>query len=83
MAPAAPRSAVGTVFFTLTAAATLTGWTPRHTAPRAAVLGGSHAVLPAGALALGDLHGAGLPAVHGGAALAGIASAPSPRGHCA
>ncbi|MER6314984.1 MFS transporter [Streptomyces sp. NPDC001581] len=73
VAPTAPPSAGGMVFFTLTAAATLTVWTLRRTAPRTAVTGGSLAVLPAGALALGGLHGAGLPAVYGGAALAGIA----------
>ncbi|MFF3677791.1 MFS transporter [Streptomyces sp. NPDC002120] len=73
VAPAAPQSAGGMVFFTLTAAATLTVWTLRRTRPRIAVTGGSLAVLPAGALALGGLHGAGLPAVYGGAALAGIA----------
>ncbi|MGW4686594.1 MFS transporter [Streptomyces sp. NPDC004244] len=73
VAPAAPRAVGGMVFFTLTAAATLAVWALRRTAPYAAVTGGSLAVVPAGALALGGLHGAGLPAVYGGAALAGIA----------
>ncbi|WP_405834561.1 MFS transporter [Streptomyces sp. NBC_00105] len=73
VAPAAPQAAGGMVFFTLTAAATLTVWTLRRTAAHIAVTGGSLVVLPAGALALSGLHGAGLPAVHGGAALAGIA----------
>ncbi|WP_438309858.1 MFS transporter [Streptomyces sp. HUAS TT3] len=73
VAPAAPRAVGGMVFFTLTTAATLAVWALRRTAPYAAVTGGSLAVVPAGALALGGLHGAGLPAVYGGAALAGIA----------
>ncbi|MFK0257907.1 MFS transporter [Streptomyces sp. NPDC090445] len=73
VAPAAPQAAGGTVFLTLTAAATVTVWLLRRTAPYAAVTGGSLAVVPAGALALAGLHGAGLPAVHGGAALAGVA----------
>ncbi|MFJ3727217.1 MFS transporter [Streptomyces sp. NPDC090045] len=73
VAPAAPQAAGGMVFFTLTAAATLTVWTLRRTAAHTAVTGGSLAVLPAAALALSALHGGGLPAVHGGAALAGIA----------
>lgn len=73
VAPGAPQTAGGLVFFTLTAAATLTVWALRRTAPRAAAIGGSLAVVPAAALTLSGLHGAGLPAVHGGAALAGIA----------
>ncbi|MGC2998216.1 MFS transporter, partial [Streptomyces sp. G35A] len=40
---------------------------------RTAATGGSLAVVPATALTLSGLHGAGLPAVHGGAALAGVA----------
>ncbi|MEU5088500.1 MFS transporter [Streptomyces sp. NPDC021356] len=73
VAPGAPQTAGGMVFFTLTAAATLTAWTLRRTAARTVAAGGSLAVVPAGALTLGGLHGAGLPAVYGGAALAGIA----------
>ncbi len=61
------------VFFVLTAAATLTVWTLRRTAPRDAATGGSLAVIPSAALSLLGLHGAGLPAVYGGAALAGVA----------
>ncbi|MFI9546690.1 MFS transporter [Streptomyces sp. NPDC052016] len=73
VAPGAPQTAGGMVFFTLTAAAALTVWTLRRTAPHAAATGGSLAVIPAAALTLSGLHGAGLPAVYGGAALAGIA----------
>ncbi|WP_214412015.1 MFS transporter [Sphaerisporangium fuscum] len=73
VAPGTGQAARGMVFFTLTAAAALTVWTLRRTAPRAAVTGGSLTVVPAAALTLGGLHGAGLPAVYGGAALAGIA----------
>jgi MFS family permease len=73
VAPGASQAAGGMVFFVLTAAATLTVWTLRRTAPRAAATGGSLAVIPSAALSLLGLHGAGLPAVYGGAALAGIA----------
>ncbi|MFI0806390.1 MFS transporter [Streptomyces echinatus] len=73
VAPGAPQAAGGMVFFTLTAAATLTVWILRRTAPYAAATGGSLAVVPAAALTLSGLHGAGLPAAYGGAALAGIA----------
>nr|BFD87377.1 MFS transporter [Streptomyces sp. Xyl84] len=73
VAPGAPQEAGGMVFFTLTAAATVTVWTLRRAAPRAVAAGGSLAVLPAGALTLSALHGAGLPALYGGAALAGTA----------
>ncbi|MEU8972146.1 MFS transporter [Streptomyces monashensis] len=73
VAPGAPQTAGGLVFFTLTAAAALTVWTLRRTAPQVAATGGSLAVVPATALTLSGLHGAGLPAVYGGAALAGIA----------
>ncbi|MFJ5035689.1 hypothetical protein ACIQB5_48635 [Streptomyces sp. NPDC088560] len=52
-------------------AATLTVWTTRRTAPHVAATGGSPAVIPATALTLSGVHGAGLPAVHGGAAMAG------------
>ncbi|MFF4173291.1 MFS transporter [Streptomyces sp. NPDC001744] len=72
-APGASQAAGGMVFFVLTAAATLTVWTLRCTAPRAAATGGSLAVVPAAALSLLGLHGSGLPAVYGGAALAGVA----------
>ncbi|MFJ9589072.1 MFS transporter [Streptomyces acidicola] len=71
--PGASQAAGGMVFFTLTAAAALTVWALRRTAPHTAVTGGSLAVVPAAALTLSGLHGAGLAAVHGGAALAGIA----------
>lgn len=73
VAPGAPQAAGGMVFFTLTAAAALTVWTLRRTAPHTAATGGSLAVIPAAALTLSGLQGAGLPAVYGGAALAGIA----------
>ncbi|WP_180686101.1 MFS transporter [Streptomyces gossypiisoli] len=73
VAPGAPQAAGGMVFFTLTAAAALTVWTLRRTAPHVAATGGSLAVIPAAALTLRGLHGDGLPAVYGGAALAGIA----------
>jgi len=73
VAPGASQAAGGMVFFTLTAAATLTVWTLRRTAAHTAATGGSLAVVPATALTLSGLHGAGLPAVYGGAALAGIA----------
>ncbi|WP_406430850.1 MFS transporter [Streptomyces sp. NBC_00631] len=73
VAPDAPQAAGGMVFFTLTAAATLTVWTLRRTAPHTAATCGSLAVVPATALTLSGLHGAGLPAVYGGAALAGVA----------
>jgi MFS family permease len=73
VAPGAPQAAGGMVFFTLTAAAALTVWTSRRTAARTAATGGSLAVVPAAALTLSGLHGAGLPAVYGGAALAGVA----------
>jgi hypothetical protein len=73
VAPGASQAAGGMVFFTLTAAAALTVWTLRRKAPHTAAGGGSLAVVPAAALTLSALHGAGLPAVYGGAALAGIA----------
>ncbi|MFH8980479.1 MFS transporter [Streptomyces varsoviensis] len=73
VAPDAPQAARGMVFFTLSATAALTVWTLRRRAPRATLTGGGLAVLPAAALTLTGLHGAGLPAVYGGAALAGIA----------
>ncbi|MEU1131258.1 MFS transporter [Streptomyces sp. NPDC005900] len=69
----ASQTAGGLIFFVLTAAATLTVWTLRSTAPRPAATGGSLAVIPSAALSLLGLHGAGLPAVYGGAALAGVA----------
>ncbi|MFH9574406.1 MFS transporter [Streptomyces sp. NPDC017454] len=73
VAPGASQAAGGMVFFVLTAAATLTVWILRRTAPRVAAAGGSLAVIPSAALSLLGLHGAGLPAVYGGAALAGVA----------
>jgi MFS family permease len=73
VAPDTPQAARGMVFFTLSAAAALTVWTLRRTTPFAAAIGGCLAVLPAAALTLSGLHGAGLPAIYGGAALAGIA----------
>ncbi|MFD9684753.1 MFS transporter [Kitasatospora sp. NPDC059088] len=72
-APEAPQAARGMVFFTLSATATLTVWALRRADPRTAVTLGCLAVLPAAPLALAGLHGAGAPAVHGGAALAGAA----------
>ncbi|MGW0819431.1 MFS transporter [Streptomyces viridiviolaceus] len=73
VAPDAPLAAGGMVFFTVSAAAALTVWTLRRTAPFAAATGGALAVIPSAALSLLGLHGAGLPAVYGGAALAGVA----------
>ncbi|MFF1904559.1 MFS transporter [Kitasatospora sp. NPDC058218] len=73
VAPDAPQAARGMVFFTLSAAAALTVRALRRTAPLATAIGGCLAVPPAAALTLSGLHGAGLPAVYGGAALAGIA----------
>ncbi|WP_433541832.1 MFS transporter [Streptosporangium sandarakinum] len=73
VAPDAPQAVGGMVFFTLTAAATLTVWTLRRTAPHRITAGGSLAVIPAAALTVSGLHGTGLPAVYAGAALAGVA----------
>ncbi|MCI0385451.1 MFS transporter [Streptomyces sp. CNQ085] len=73
VAPDAPQAARGMVFFTLSATAALTVWALRRRTPRATAIGGCISVLPAAALTLSGLHGTGLPAVHGGAALAGIA----------
>ncbi|WP_329576097.1 MFS transporter [Kitasatospora sp. NBC_01250] len=73
VAPDAPQAARGLVFFTLSAAAALAVWTLRGAAPLATAIGGCLSVLPAALLTLSGLHGAGLPAVYGGAALAGIA----------
>ncbi|WP_152436752.1 MFS transporter [Nocardiopsis xinjiangensis] len=72
-APEAPQAALGMVFFALSATAALTVWALRRRPPRATAIGGCLCVLPAAALTLSALHGAGLPAVYGGAALAGIA----------
>lgn len=83
VAPDAPQAARGMVFFTLSAAAALTVWTVRRTDPLAATTGGCLSVLPAALLTLSGLHGAGLPAVYGGAALAASPSAPCPKGRCA
>ncbi|MCG0283551.1 MFS transporter [Streptomyces sp. PSAA01] len=73
VAPGTPRTAGGMVFFTVSAAAALTVWTLRRTAPATAATGGCLAVIPSAALSLGALHGAGPLALFGGAALAGIA----------
>ncbi|MEO6088233.1 MAG: MFS transporter [Umezawaea sp.] len=73
VAPDAPQAARGMVFFTLSATAALTVWALRRRPPRATAIGGCLSVLPAAALTLSGLHGAGLPAVYGGAVLAGIA----------
>ncbi|MFD3722274.1 hypothetical protein [Streptomyces sp. NPDC058674] len=61
------------VFFIFSATAALTVWALRRRPPRATAIGGCLSVLPAAALTLSGLHGAGLPAVYGGAVLAGIA----------
>ena len=73
VAPDAPQAARGMVFFTLSATAALTVWALRRTEPLTTALGGCLTVLPATALTLSGLHGIGLPAVYGGAALAGVA----------
>lgn len=61
------------VFFAVSATAALTVWTLRRTAPISAATGGALIVIPSAALNLLGLRGAGLPAVHGREALAGIA----------
>ncbi|MEV6400668.1 MFS transporter [Streptomyces sp. NPDC051907] len=71
--PHAPRAAGGTVFFTVTAAAALVVWTLRHTDPLVTATVGCLAVIPAAALTLSSLQGAGLTALFAGAALAGLA----------
>ncbi|MFE0799357.1 MFS transporter [Streptomyces sp. NPDC058812] len=73
VAPDAPQATRGMVFFTLSATAALTVWALRRRPPRATAIGGCLSVLPAAALTLSGLHGAGLTAVYGGAVLAGIA----------
>ncbi|MEU6774732.1 MFS transporter [Streptomyces sp. NPDC046759] len=73
VAPGAPYAVAGMVFFTISAAATLTVWTLRRTAPFAAATGGAVVVIPSVALSLLGLHGVGLLAVYAGAALAGVA----------
>ncbi|MFJ7150886.1 MFS transporter [Streptomyces sp. NPDC100445] len=73
VAPNAPQAALGMVFFTLSAAAALPMWVLRRTDPLTTAIGGCLSVLPAAVLTLSGLHGAGLPAVYGGAALAGVA----------
>ncbi|MFJ4694107.1 MFS transporter [Streptomyces sp. NPDC088766] len=73
VAPNTPQAALGMVFFTLSAAAALTMWILRRTTPLTTAIGGCFSVLPAAVLTLSGLHGAGLPAVYGGAALAGAA----------
>ncbi|MFI0186066.1 MFS transporter [Streptomyces sp. NPDC017082] len=73
VAPHAPQAALGMVFFALSAAAALTVWVLRRTDPLTTAIGGCLSVLPAAVLTLSGLHGLGLPAVYGGAALAGVA----------
>ncbi|GGV12098.1 MFS transporter [Streptomyces filipinensis] len=73
VAPGAPYALGGMVFFTVSAAATLTVWTLRRTTPFAAATGGAVVVIPSVALSLSGLHGVGLLAVYAGAALAGFA----------
>ncbi|MCQ6245602.1 MFS transporter [Streptomyces malaysiensis] len=73
VAPGTPPPAGGMVFFTVGAAAALTVWTLRRTAPGVAATGGCLAVIPSAALSLAALHGAGPLALFGGAALAGVA----------
>ncbi|MEV6618962.1 MFS transporter [Streptomyces sp. NPDC051051] len=73
VAPDAPQAALGMVFFTLSATAALTMWVLRRTDPLTTAIGGCISVLPAAVLTLSGLHGVGLPAVYGGAALAGVA----------
>ncbi|GGP34261.1 MFS transporter [Streptomyces abikoensis] len=73
VAPGAPYALGGMVFFTVSAAAALTVWTLRRTAPLAAATGGAMAVIPSVALSLLGLHGVGLLAAYAGAALAGVA----------
>ncbi|MFG2177364.1 MFS transporter [Streptomyces abikoensis] len=73
VAPGALYALGGMVFFTVSAAAALTVWTLRRTAPLAAATGGAMAVVPSVALSLLGLHGVGLLAVYAGAALAGVA----------
>ncbi|MEV5826789.1 MFS transporter [Spirillospora sp. NPDC052242] len=71
--PGLPHAFGGTVFFTVSAAAALTVWALRRAAPTTAVTGGSLIVVASAAMTLLGLHGVGLPAVYGGAALAGVA----------
>ncbi|WP_439678654.1 MFS transporter [Embleya sp. MST-111070] len=71
--PDAPQAARGMVFFVFGATAVVTVWALRRAEPRTIAVGGSLSILPATALTLSGLHGGGLPAVHGGAALAGAA----------
>ncbi|MER6301854.1 MFS transporter [Kitasatospora sp. NPDC001539] len=73
VAPDAPQAARGMVFFTLSATAALTVWALRRIDPRTTTIGGCLSVVPATALTLSGLHGAGLPAVYTGAAVAGAA----------
>ncbi|MFH9067564.1 MFS transporter [Streptomyces coeruleorubidus] len=83
VAPGAPQAAGGMVFFVLTAAATLTVWTLRRTAPRAAATGGSLAVIPSAALSLHGLHGAACPPSAAARPWPASPSGPSPKGRCA
>lgn len=77
VAPNAPQAALGMIFFTFSAAAALTVWVLRRTDPLTTAIGGCLSVLPTAVLTLSGLHGAGLPTVYGGAALAAQPSAPS------
>ncbi|MFJ1705912.1 MFS transporter [Kitasatospora sp. NPDC088346] len=69
--PGAPRTAGGLLFLTLTVAAALAMTATRRRPPVAVATAGSALVVPAAALALAALHGAGLPALFGAAALSG------------
>ncbi|MGC8918458.1 hypothetical protein AB7952_04905 [Streptomyces sp. PG2] len=80
MAPNAPQAALGMIFFTFSAAAALTVWVLRRTDPLTTAIGGCLSVLPTAVLTLSGLHGAGLPTVYGGAALAGAAFGAVSRG---
>ncbi|WP_371502464.1 MFS transporter [Kitasatospora sp. NBC_00374] len=71
--PRAPRTAGGLLFLTLTTAAALAMAATRGRPPAATAVAGCVLVLPSAALALAALHGAGLPALFGAAALAGTA----------
>ncbi|MFD0312858.1 MFS transporter [Streptomyces flavalbus] len=73
IAPHTAPAASGLPLFTLTATAALTTLALRRTAPRTTLEVGCATVVPAAALTLYATHGAGLPALCGGAALAGAA----------
>ncbi|WP_405463946.1 MFS transporter [Streptomyces jietaisiensis] len=80
VAPNAPQAALGMIFFTFSAAAALTVWVLRRTDPLTTAIGGCLSALPTAVLTLSGLHGAGLPTVYGGAALAGTAFGAVSRG---